>query len=177
VELLLYDAGEPPLDPEAIRQEGFRAGQDAAEESFNARIFELREEQQHLYETVLQGLETKFEELTVEIEAQLPEIVNRLVARVVRGVEMTPGIIRAQIEALISETGTPGEELHIELCPEDFAMLVPEERKKIGGGKVQIVENQSLKEGDIQMRSRFGLIDATVDARLANVKRSLLGDS
>ena len=159
---------------EAIRQEAFRRGQDAARSFGDRQLVEIRSDVQLLQDGIFGKLADIEPTLLGQIRATLPGLALDLARRLMAGFEPPPELIdRICCEAL-DQLCPERENLELILSPRDAHLLEqvnPAWLQRYPGLKVRV--DASLAAGDCQVRSRFGLTDARRVTKLETLSLGL----
>ena len=173
--------GAPPVpvdEVDARVTEAYRRGQSEADDFHRQQLHEQRIETVEYQERVLARVEQQVEALLSTTQARVPELVFALVARVLDGVSLDAEQLRALILATIAELHQrDGEHLEVMLTPTDLEKL--NDLRASGDGELSrltFIADERLGSGDVQVRSRFGLLDARLETKWAKVKREVLGE-
>lgn len=163
-------------DMAAAREAAYREGYDAAHAFADRQLLEFREEVQQLQHGLLQNLPNIEGAMLEQLKSELPELALDLARRLLAGFE-------------------PSEEQIAKLCDETLEMLFPEREGLeliVSGRDAALLEKHmndlssrypglrlradpTLQAGDCQVRSRFGLTDARLSAKLESLRHELVG--
>ena len=167
----------PPREAEERVQAAYRKGQGEADDFHRQQLMEQREETVQYQREVLMRLEQKIDTLLQASSERIPSLVFALVERVLTGVTLEESALRELVLATLSELHhREGEHLEVVLSAEDHDKLVHLQAE--GGGELQRLQfavDERLRHGDVQVRSRFGLLDARLETKLAKIQRETLG--
>ncbi len=149
-------------------KEAYHKGVDAARAKVDQQIVELRADMQHLGDGVFQKLADIEPALVAQLRESLPSLAVEIARRLLAGYEPPPEVIARLCEEALGELFPERENLELVLSPRDAALLEklsPAWLSRYPGLR-QCVE-PGLAPGDCQVRSRFGLTDARLQAKLA----------
>lgn len=153
----------------AVRdKEAYHKGSDAARAKVDQQIVELRADMQQLGDGIFQKLAEIEPALVAQLRESLPSLALEIARRLLAGYEPPPEIISRLCEEALGELFPERENLELVLSPRDAALLEklsPAWLSRYPGLR-QCVE-PALSPGDCQVRSRFGLTDARLQAKLA----------
>jgi flagellar assembly protein FliH len=167
-------ARQEKLERERLIREAYERGRGEAEDFARAQLVEARTETSELQSSVLHGVEKAFEDLRTELDQNLPELVLALVQRVLRGVELDGEAIRGLVLSTVEELAPRDEPLTLFLHPQDHhALSQRDEELAANHPRLRFQADPELKRGDVQVRSRFGVIDARTDTKVDALRREL----
>lgn len=164
---------EPEL---AARDEAaYHRGIDAARELADQQMVEFRADMQQLGDGVFKQLSTIEPALVGQIRAALPGLALDLARRLLAGYEPPAEVISRLCEEALAELFPERENLELSVGARDAALLEkiqPDWLARYPG--LRIRTEASLKPGDCQVRSRFGLTDARIQTKLNALERNLV---
>lgn len=154
----------------------YRRGVDAARALADQQMVEIRSEVAQLSSGVLEKLTALEPALAKQLRDALPalavDIAKHLLAGYEPPAETIDRLCRDALEQLFPER----ENLELILCPRDADLLNqldPGWLERYPGLKIRA--DLTLAPGDCQVRSRFGLTDARLDAKLSAIHHELAG--
>lgn len=159
----------------AQREEAaYRRGVDATRLLADQQMVELRAEIAHLAEGVFKKLGGLEPMLVSQLRDALPALALDLSRRLLAGFEPSAEMVSRICEEALAEIFPERENLELSICPRDAALL--EEAKpgwltRFPG--LRIRTDAALSPGDCQVRSRFGLTDARIQAKLTALEHSM----
>jgi len=174
--------GPPPVPAETVKaqvEEAYRKGQGEADDFHRQQLMQHREEAVSYQRDILLRLEQKIDTLLESSHQRIPELVFALVGRVLQGISLDAQELEALVVTTIGELHhREGEHLEVQLSPQDYDTLLTlqEEGKAESLKRLQFVSDERLSHGDVQVTSRFGLLDARLETKLAKIKREVLGE-
>jgi flagellar assembly protein FliH len=149
-------------------------GVDATRALADQQMVELRSDIERL-----EGVFGKFAQiettLVAELRDALPALALDLARRLLAGYEPPPAVVAGICEEALAELFPERENLVLAVSGRDAALLEklnPEWLHRYPG--LQIQADASLRPGDCQVRSRFGLTDARLQTKLAALEEGLL---
>jgi flagellar assembly protein FliH len=112
-----------------------------------------------------------------ETEQQLVRLAIAIARRIVqREMTMDPDLLRAIARVAMDRLGeTTG--ITVRLNPDDHAAIAAGRDPQWGGGHVTVVADARLPRGGCRLESEIGTVDASVDAQLQEITKSLLNDA
>jgi flagellar assembly protein FliH len=152
----------------------YQRGVDAARSLADQEMVEFRADIQHLSEGVLKQLEHVEPALLVQLRDALPGLAVEIARRLLAGYEPPAEVIAKICEEALAEIFPERENLELIVSPRDAELLQkfnPEWMQRYPG--IRLRGEASLRPGDCQVRSRFGLTDARVETKLAALASSL----
>jgi len=153
-------------------EEGLRDG----EKGLREQLLQQRAEIVDLQKGVLQALEMALPQVRTECEAALIDLALEVTRKVVAGIPIKP----AMVEGAIREALDSLEEAH-DVCvlvnEADLQLLQkyksPVLQASAGGEKVRFQVSPEVSRGGCMVQTRFGVVDARVETKLEQVKKSL----
>lgn len=171
-----------PEELEEVRNQAMVEGKAKAEEVHNAQILEFREELRSLHDDVLGGIQEQFECLKRAVADAMPKMAMTLLKKTLPSIEIDVEAIEKNIQTLVAEYGGGDDETLVALISnEDFALIckaagAAEGAEFIKEGDVRIQPSDTLSHGDCQLKTKFGLIDATIQTKMKHLEVALLGE-
>ncbi len=170
--------GPPPLPlSEVAKREAaaFQRGKQEAAAVFDRQIVEMRQELLHLQQTVFQRLDDEFRQMQATVGERLPDLILALVRRILAGLELDPGAVKALVDEVLSEMSQGGE-IEVVLCPKDMELLGSAKEDFMNDyAGLKFTADAGLGSGDCMVRSRFGLVDARIETKLRKLDVELRG--
>jgi|688.fasta_scaffold146453_2 flagellar assembly protein FliH len=161
-----------------IRVEAYQRGGDAARAFADQQLVEFRREVQDLQEGLLTRLADVDQRITSQLQATLPSLAVEIARRLLAGYEPTPERVVAVCTEALDQLYPDTEALELLVSPSDAERLEQVDQQwtsRYPGLRVTAVP--ALRSGDCQVRSRFGLTDARLDAKLESLRRELAPES
>jgi flagellar assembly protein FliH len=158
----------------ALRVEAYQKGGDAAREFADQQLVEFRRDVQDLQNGLFARLAEVDARITAQLQVSLPALVIELARRLLAGFEPPPERVLALCTEALDQLHPENEGLELLVSAVDAEKLEQVEKgwqSRYPG--LRIVIAPSLRPGDCQVRSRFGLTDARLDAKLASLGREL----
>jgi flagellar assembly protein FliH len=159
----------------AASQTAYRRGVDDARGAADQQMVEFRADIEQLNDGVLKKLSGVEPVLVAQVREALPGLAIEIARRLLAGYEPPPEVISRLCEEALSELFPERENLELVIGPRDeefLTKLKPEWISCYPGLKVRV--EKSLKPGDCQVRSRFGLTDARQQVKLTALAHSLV---
>lgn len=161
---------------EEANARGYEAGMARARTEMSARLAALDEGIKRL-DAVLHVLARPLEQLDADIERELAELalsVGKQLAR--RELRIEPAQVIAVLRESLALLPAAAREVRVHLHPED-AVTVRERLPAPAGDRAwTLVEDPTLSRGGCMVHSQASRIDARLEARIAAVAASVLGD-
>lgn len=159
----------------AAREEAaYRRGVDASRALADQQMVEFRADIEQLGEGVFKKLAAVEPALVAQLRETLPALAVEIARRLLAGYEPPADVVSRICEEALAEIFPERDNLELTLSTRDAALLEklnPEWLRRYPG--LRICAEASLKPGDCQIRSRFGLTDARLDTKLAALQHSL----
>lgn len=156
----------------------YRRGVDAARQLADQEMVEFRADIQRMGEGVFEKLSTIEPKLLAQLRDSLPGLAVEIARRLLAGYEPPPEVLSRICEEALTEIFPERENLELVVSPRDAELLEkhqPDWLKRYPG--LRIRADASLRPGDCQVLSRFGLTDARLDTKLAAMQGSLSAHS
>lgn len=153
-------------------QEGFASGHN---EGYQAGEKLFKEKIEHLQQ-MMQTLHAPFAALDQQVEQEILLLVTALVKQLVRReIKMDPGQIIAVVREALASLPAAARGVRLHLHPEDASMV--QDNLSVGGGDQSwsVIEDPTLTRGGCKVITENSQIDATLEARLAQLIARLLG--
>lgn len=155
-------------------QDAYRRGVDDARAAADQQMVEFRADVVQMRDGVLKKLSGLDATLIAQLREALPELALDLARRLLAGYEPTAEVVSRVCEETLTEIFPERENLELVVCPRDAKFLAdstPDWMQRYPGLRIQT--DPTLAPGDCQVRSRFGLIDARRETKIAALARGL----
>lgn len=160
----------------AARDEAaYHRGIDAARALADQQMIEFRVDMEQLGEGVFKKLATIEPALVAQLRDTLPALALDIARRLLAGYEPPAEVVSRLCEEALTELLPERENLELAVSARDAALIEkiqPDWLARYPG--LRIRTEKSLKPGDCQVRSRFGLTDARLETKLTSLERSLV---
>lgn len=158
-----------------LRAAAYREGADAARALADQQLVELRHGLQQLESGLFSRLAGAEDAIVSQLQNALPALAIDLARRLLAGYEPPPEVVRSHCREVLEALYPERENLELIICARDAALLAgldPSWSSQYPG--LKIATDPSLSPGDCQVRSRFGITDARISAKLETLERELL---
>ena len=158
----------------AREEAAYKRGVDASRALADQQMVEFRADIDHLGEGVFKKLAGVEPAVIAQLRDTLPALALEIARRLLAGYEPPVEVVARICEEALGEIFPERENLELVVSSRDAALLEklsPEWLRRYPG--LRIVAESSLKPGDCQVRSRFGLTDARLETKLAALQHSL----
>jgi len=155
-------------------QAAYRRGVDSARAAADQQMVEFRADIGQLSDGILQKFSAMEALLVSQLRAELPGLAVEIAKRLLAGFEPPPDLVARLCTEALDELFPERENLELVVSPRDAALLEnlrPEWQVRYPG--LRIRSDAALAPGDCQVRSRFGLTDARLGAKLTALTHSL----
>jgi flagellar assembly protein FliH len=155
-------------------QAAYQRGVDDARAAADQQMVEFRADVEQLSEGVLKKLSGLDTVLVAQLRDALPGLALDIAHRLLAGYEPPPEVVSRLCEEALAELFPERENLELVVSPRDaefLSSLDPEWIQRYPD--LRIRQDNTLKPGDCQVRSRFGLTDARQSTKLAALARGL----
>ncbi len=174
-------AGGPPrayTDAElaGLKGEAYRQGEDAARAFADRQMVELRADLQRLQDGLFPNLAALEQSLLAELRSALPALTLDIARRLLAGFEPSPEMIERICRETLEQLYPERDNLELFLSERDADLLTrmdPAWLHRYPGLKIS--KSAALAPGDCQVRSRFGLTDARLAAKVQSLSLGLTG--
>ncbi len=155
-------------------QAAYRRGVDSARAAADQQMVEFRADIGQLSDGILQKFSAMEALLVSQLRAELPGLAVEIAKRLLAGFEPPPDLVARLCSEALDELFPERENLELVVSPRDATLLEnlrPEWQARYPG--LRIRSDAALAPGDCQVRSRFGLTDARLGAKLTALTHSL----
>lgn len=155
-------------------ENSYQRGVDAARELADQQMVEFRADIEQLSEGVFKKLGQVEPTLVAQLRDALPGLAVDIARRLLAGYEPPAEVISKLCEEALAGVFPERNNLELAIAPRDAELL-----EKLNPAWLQrypalrIRADATLRPGDCQVRSRFGLTDARIDTKLAALQHSL----
>jgi flagellar assembly protein FliH len=159
----------------AIRDAAYREGADAARAFADQQMVDLRHGLQELQDGLLNRLAGAEAAIVAQLQNALPALALDLARQLVTGYEPPAEVVQRHCREVLEALYPERENLELIICARDAALLEtlnPAWSVRYPG--LRVMADASLSPGDCQVRSRFGITDARISAKLEALERELL---
>jgi flagellar assembly protein FliH len=168
--------GQMCSEAEIVRREGiaYQRGVDASRALADQQMVEFRVDIEQLSEGVFRQLANVEPAIIAQLRDTLPSLAIEIARRLLAGYEPPAEVVSRICEEALNEIFPERENLELSVSPRDAAMLEklnPDWLRRYPG--LRIRSEATMRPGDCQVRSRFGLTDARLDTKLAALQHSL----
>lgn len=157
-------------------EQAYRRGVDAARATADQQMVELRADIAQLSDHVLKPLAGTEAAVMAQLRDALPALALEIARRLLAGFEPDADTIARICREAVEQLAPERNGLQLVLCARDAALLQdlrPDWLALYPGLAIQA--DPKLQPGDCQVRSRFGLIDARQETKLAGLAHSFSG--
>jgi flagellar assembly protein FliH len=166
-----HDAHFAALEREAFAK-GFAQGELAGAEAAGQR----GEMMLHRLTQTLEELTQVRAQMIHETERQMVQLALAIARRIVhREVTLDPDLLVAMARVAMERLGETAQ-VKVRLHPDDYGAAGAARVAQLAGSNVMILADAHLSRGGCRIESDMGILDAGVDAQLAEIARALLGD-
>jgi flagellar assembly protein FliH len=165
-------------DLAAARAAAYREGYDKARAFSDRQLAEFRDEVQALQHGLIQNLPTLEATMLEQLRAGLPALAVDMAQRLFAGFEPPVELVEKLCQQTLDHLYPERENLELIVCPRDAELLEKHMQDlELRYPNLKIRADASLRPGDCQVRSRFGLTDARLNAKLEAVNHELMGSA
>jgi flagellar assembly protein FliH len=167
----MHDAHFAALEREAFAK-GFAQGEMAGAEAAGQR----GEMMLHRLMQTLEELTQVRAQMIHQTERQMVQLALAIARRIVhREVTLDPDLLVAMARVAMERLGETAQ-VKVRLHPDDYEAAGAGRVSQLAGSNVMILADAHLSRGGCRIESDMGILDAGVDAQLAEIARALLGE-
>jgi flagellar assembly protein FliH len=158
------------------RTAGYRDGYDAAHAFFDVQIAQFRDEVHALQHGLLHSLPNLEAGMTQQLRSGLPLLALDIARRILAGFEPDADLLVKLCEEALEQLYPERENLELVVSTRDAGLLqknMADIESRYPGLRLRV--DATMRPGDCQVRSRFGLTDARLDAKLSAIHHELAG--
>lgn len=158
----------------SLEEAAFQRGAQAAAASAEEQVGNVRREAAVLAQGVLKRLAETESQMVEQVRDGIPALALDLAKRLLAGYEPPADVVSRLCEEALGGVFPQRDNLELSLSTRDAAALdalQPEWLQRYPG--LRIRTDAALRPGDCQVRSRFGLTDARLEAKLIALEQSL----
>jgi len=172
--------GAPPLDWEDLsrqrEQAAYLRGRTESERALSEQLIQQRAEMAELQRGILESLRRAVPQVVQETEGVLLALALEAARKVVAGLPVSPEMIEAVVREALRQVEDTAE-ITIQLHPDDLTSLRKHGSAVLDGapetGPLRFVGSNAITPGGCTIQTRFGLIDATRETKLAQLAQAL----
>jgi flagellar assembly protein FliH len=156
-------------------QEAFRRGVDSTRALADQQMVEFRSDVGQLSDGVLKKVAQVEKAILSQVNAALPALAVEIARRLLAGYEPSAEVVSRLCDEALAELFPERSDLELIVSPRDADLLQglhSSLQDRYPG--LRISSEPSLVPGDCQVRSRFGLIDGRMSAKLVALENSLV---
>jgi len=156
------------------RSQAYHEGGDAARRFADAQLAEFRDEVHGLQHGLLHSLPNLQDSMLQQLRLGLPSLAVDIARRLLAGFEPPPELVEKICAEALEQLLPERENLELIVSPRDAEILMknmPDLEARYPG--LRLRTDTVLRPGDCQVRSRFGLTDARLEAKLAAIQHEL----
>ncbi len=126
------------------------------------------------FDILCSRINQEFETLLREVHAQIPDIVIKLVKKVLGSYEIDAQNMHKLIQDALKEVSEDNAYVEVFISPQDWEILSLEDESWTSGySRVSFFKDDQLKRGDCMLKSRFGLIDGRMEKKISKIEKEL----
>lgn len=167
-------------DPEArqreLEQAAFERGRLAGEQALSQQLIQQRVELQSLQQGVLTSLKEALPRLIHDYETSLVDLAFETARKLVSDLPVSVEMIQAALRQALQQV-QGSSQIQVFLHPEDLAMLQrandPERLAEAPEASIRFASSPEVTRGGCLVQTRFGMIDARRETKLALLRESV----
>ncbi len=134
----------------------------------------ISDAQKHHLDILFSKINQDFEALLREVHAQVPDIVIKLVKKVLGSYEIDAQNMHKLIQDALKEVSEDNAYVEVFISPKDWEVLSLEDEAWASEyPRVSFFKDDKLKRGDCMLKSRFGLIDGRMEKKISKIEKEL----
>ncbi len=154
----------------------YEQGRRDREQALSEQLLQQRNEMVELQNGVMNSLKQMLPQMAHEMESALIQLALESAQKMVSGIPIDSNMVEKVVrEALSQVQDTAG--ITIQLHPEDLALLRKHESPLLEGlpetGPLRFVGSDEVTRGGCIVQTRFGLVDATRETKLAQLRKAV----
>lgn len=164
---------------EALRareESGYQRGRAEGERALSEQLMRQRSELLQLQQGVLTSLQQAMPEVRQECEKSLVSLAFEVASRLVAGLPISAAMVEASVNEALSQV-EEHTDYHVYLHTEDLELLKqmnsPVLLSSVAGQKIHFHRASELSRGGCIVKTRFGLVDATRETKLALLQKAM----
>ncbi len=170
----------PAQEWQALVQEreaaAYERGQHDGERSLGEQLMQQRNEMSELQRGVLETLRNALPQVVLEAQTALVKLALASAEKIVAGLPVSPELVEAVIREALHQVEETAE-IVIQLHPDDLALLRKNSSPILKGipdaGPLRFVSSADVTRGGCLVQTRFGLIDARRETKMAQLRQAL----
>lgn len=164
------------LEAGALEKQAYERGRQEIRSELEPQIAQLKEQLQFSSERLFEQVNGAFEHALADLSGRLPELVLSIVQKLWEGIKLTPEQVEANVTNFIKQLDIEGESMDLYLSEGDLETLkgqVPDAFWK-KYDKIEFHGDPELRSGDCRVKTRFGWVDSTCEAKLKSMTAELI---
>jgi len=167
----------PEEDPAQAREKAaYERGRRDAEQAMGAKLLQQRNEIAELQNGLLNSLKQILPKMAEEMESALIQLALEAAEKIAAGVKMDPERVEAVVREALSQVQDTSE-VSIRINPGDLGLLRKHKSPLVEGsaemGPLRFVASPDVTSGGCIVQTRFGLIDAQQETKLAQLRKAV----
>jgi flagellar biosynthesis/type III secretory pathway protein FliH len=170
-----YYGPEPISFAESQKREkdSYERGRRDSENVCQRQIMQARKEMEQLQNQVLSSVQSRYKELSDQLDENLPDLVLSIVNKVWDGLVLDREAVLRSIDAALSQAGVDTHDMILNLSAQDAALLQNTETFKTRFPNLTVQTDPELKSGDVVVSSRFGIVDSRIKTKIRRVEEEI----
>ncbi len=154
----------------------YERGQHDGERALSEQLVQQRNDMVELQQGVVAALRGALPQVVLEAQTALVQLALVAAEKLVAGLPITPELVEAVIREALQQVEETAE-IVIQLHPEDLALLRKHTSPILKGipdaGPLRFIGSADVTRGGCLVQTRFGLLDARRETKLAQLRQSL----
>jgi flagellar assembly protein FliH len=164
------------VDHRKLEQEAYERGLADGEKRLSEQLLRQRAEVLEIQTGVLAALRQSVKQVVRQSESTLIEVALEVARQLVSGMPISTEMIEAAVRSALAQAEAGGE-FHIQLHPEDLALLQkcnsPVLLPGPGNETMRFQGSTDVTRGGCLVQTRFGIIDARRETKMDLIRQSL----
>lgn len=157
-------------------QAGYERGLAEGERLASERIQALHEEVKQIQAGAFEGLSACMPEVRRDCEEALVSLALETARKLVSGLPISPSMVESAMTEALSEVDDATDH-HVYLHPDDLELLQrvnsPALMSEVAGRPIQLHSTPEVTRGGCLVKTRFGVVDARRETKLAMLEKTL----
>jgi flagellar biosynthesis/type III secretory pathway protein FliH len=164
-----------PHELEAIKEQAYRAGEQAGEEKATDIYRQELAEEIAICGKMASELMALKQDLVNELHTALAELVLEAVGRLMFGWQPDAAEVKAMVESLLDDFDPADHQMRVRLHPETLELLRSTSLEAFteNNRQLEFIADAKLQRGECMLEGRFGLADARYSEKLKNLNEVL----
>ncbi len=161
---------------QAREKAAYEQGRRDMEQAMGVQLLQQRNEIAELQNGLLNSLKQMLPKMAQEMESALIQLALEAAEKITAGMKMDPKRVEAVVREALSQV-QDASEVSIRINPDDLGLLRKHKSPLVQGsaemGPLRFVASPDVTRGGCIVQTRFGLIDAQQETKLAQLRKAV----